>query len=368
MSCEDRVVPGVRRLSPYQPGKPIAELARELGCPEEGIIKLASNENPLGCSRRIREAIELGVNELARYPDGSGYDLRQALAGFYHLSPAQVTLGNGSNDVLEMLVRTFVAPGQSVVVSEYAFAIYALVAQAVGAGVIEVPARKYGHDLTAMLHAVTAETRMLFIANPNNPTGTSVPHAAIRSLLEAVSDQVMVVLDEAYFEYAEQGGVEASSWLQRYPNLVICRTFSKAYGLAALRVGYALSAPDVAGYLNRVRQPFNVGSLSLRAAEVALSDQDFVLQSRNANRQGRQDMAQRLQALGLSVLPSEGNFLCLGLGRPAAAVYQQLLQQGVIVRPLMGYRMPEHIRVTIGTDAENARFYQAMQQIWTQLS
>ncbi len=364
MSCEDRVVPGVRRLSPYLPGKPIAELARELGCSPEGIIKLASNENPLGCSERIHDVILQGMRDIARYPDGSGFDLRHALAKFYQLSPEQITLGNGSNDVLEMLVRTFVAPGQSVIVSEYAFAIYALVAQAVGAEVTEVPALDYGHDLEAMIQAVDHRTRMFFIANPNNPTGTSVSHAAIKAVLERIPNHVMVVLDEAYFEYADQGGINASSWLQQFSNLVICRTFSKAYGLAAMRVGYALSGQDVAGYLNRVRQPFNVGSFSLLAAQAALSDQDFVQQSRNVNRKGRLVLAKQLESLGVSVLPSEGNFLCLGLGRPAVTVYQQLLQQGVIVRPLMGYRMPEHIRVTVGTDTENARFLEAFQKIW----
>ncbi len=363
MSLQDLLPPGVRNLRPYQPGKPIAELARELGLEEDRIVKLASNENPLGCSLQVEQAIRTHAGTVARYPDGSGYELRQSLSAFYKVAPEQLTLGNGSNDLLEMIAHTFLTPAHHIVVSEYAFAIYALVAEAMGVPVTEVPARQYAHDLTAMAAAITPNTRLVFIANPNNPTGTYCTQAQLRQFMRSLSEQVLVVLDEAYLEYAEEGGVDAAQWVQDFPQLIVCRTFSKAYGLAGLRIGYAISSSEVAGYLNRVRQPFNVGTLALCAAQAALADQEFVHLGKRCNALGKVQLIQGLAKMPVDLLPAAANFLCIGLRRPGHAVFTDLLRQGVIVRPLDGYRMPQHLRISIGTESENERFLQALHQV-----
>ena len=346
----------VRAIAPYQPGKPISELARELGLAEAGIIKLASNENPLGVSPRARRAIESALADLARYPDGNGYELKQALARRCGIAAERIVLGNGSNDVLEMAARAFLAPGLEAVYSQHAFAVYPLAVQAIGASGIEVPARNYGHDLAAMGRAVTSRTRLVFIANPNNPTGTMAGARELASFLDALPREVLVVLDEAYGEYLPpEARYDSLRWLARYPNLVVTRTFSKIYGLAGLRVGYACAAAGVADLMNRVRQPFNVNSMALAAATAALEDDEFVRRSYELNRSGMREVTEGLARLKLEYIPSFGNFVTFKVG-DAAAVFGRLLKAGVIVRPVASYGMPQHLRVTIGLPSENARF------------
>jgi len=366
MSCDflNLARPGVQKLSPYVPGKPVEELAREFGLRPQDIVKLASNENPLGPSPAVREAIAAALPELTRYPDGSGFALKQALAAKSGVNTAGITLGNGSNDILELVARAFVGPEHEVVFSDHAFAVYPIVTQAVGARAVSVPAKDWGHDLDAMAAAITPSTRVVFIANPNNPTGTWIERDALEAFLDRVPENVIVVLDEAYTEYVETDDVpNGVDYLGRYSNLLVSRTFSKAYGLAALRVGYGLSHPAIADALNRVRQPFNVNSLALAAALAALEDEAYLIESRRINRIGMQQLEEGCAALGLSWIPSRGNFLAIDLGREAAPVFQGLLREGVIVRPVANYGMPSYLRVTIGLPAENQRFLDALKQV-----
>jgi histidinol-phosphate aminotransferase len=351
----------VRAIAPYQPGKPISELAREMGLEERSIVKLASNENPRGIGPRTRAAIEAAIGEIARYPDGNGFELKQALARRYHVDMGAIVLGNGSNDVLELMALAFLGPGRAAVFSQHCFAVYPLATQARGARSIVAPAKKFGHDLEAMAKAIDDETYVVWIANPNNPTGTFVRHEEIEAFLKRVPERVLVVLDEAYNEYlpAELRG-DSVKLLKRHPNLVITRTFSKAYGLAGLRVGYALAHPSVADVMNRVRQPFNVNSVALTAARAALDDMEFVARSYAENLQGLRHLEEGSSALGLDYIPSHGNFLTIKVGK-AGDIYKRLLRRGVIVRPVGGgYGLPEHLRVTIGTAEENERFLSAL--------
>ena len=351
----------VRAIAPYQPGKPIAELAREMGIEESSIVKLASNENPRGIGPRTRAAIEAAIPEIARYPDGNGFELKAALSRRYHVDPSSIVLGNGSNDVLELAALAFLGPGRAAVYSQHAFAVYPLATQARGARGIMVPARDYGHDLEAMAKAIDDETFVVWVANPNNPTGTLARSAELEAFLRRVPERVLVVLDEAYNEYlpADQRA-DTVKWLKRHPNLVLTRTFSKAYGLAGLRVGYALAHASVADVMNRVRQPFNVNSLALVAATAALDDMEFVARSYAENLQGMRQIEQGAHKLGLDFIPSFGNFITLRVGR-AAEVYKRLLKRGVIVRPVGGgYGLPEHLRITIGTAPENEKFLAAL--------
>jgi histidinol-phosphate aminotransferase len=355
---------GVQKLSPYVPGKPVDELARELDIDPARIIKLASNENPMGASPKALSAIGEALAELTRYPDGNGFDLKQRLSERYGVNPNQVTLGNGSNDILEIVARAYLAPGLNAVFSEHAFAIYPIVTQAVGAGARVAKAKEWGHDLPAMLAAIDSNTRVVFIANPNNPTGTWFGPDALADFLADVPKDVLVVLDEAYIEYAEGAELpDGLKFLAAYPNLLVSRTFSKAFGLASLRVGYALSSPVVADVLNRVRQPFNVNSLALVAACAALEDTEYVAQSRRLNEAGMQQMEDGLRKLGLSWIPSRANFIAVDLGREGASVYEGLLREGVIVRPIAGYGMPNHLRVSIGLPSENSRFLEALSKV-----
>ena len=358
------LAPGyVRAIAPYQPGKPIAELAREFGLDPAAIIKLASNENPLGPSPLAIEAIEQALPELARYPDGNGFELKTALARHYRVNPDQIVLGNGSNDVLELAARVFLAPGREAVYSQHAFAVYPLVVQAAGAAGIETPAREFGHDLNAMLKAITPRTRMVFIANPNNPTGTLLGSAELLAFLRALPGHVIAVLDEAYLEYLPDAlRVDSIAWLAQFPNLIVARTFSKAYGLAGLRVGYAFAQRDVADLMNRVRQPFNVNSLALAAAAAALDDHEFVRRSFELNQAGMRQITQGLERLGLVHIPSFANFVSFRVA-DAGGVFQRLLGRGVIVRPIANYGLPDHLRVSIGLDRENARFLETLAQV-----
>jgi histidinol-phosphate aminotransferase len=359
--CE-HALPYVRSIAPYQPGKPIQELAREMGLEESGIIKLASNENPLGMSPKARAAAQTALAESGRYPDGNGFDLKAALSGRYAVSRDSIVLGNGSNDVLELAARAFLAPGTSAAYSQHAFAVYPLVTQATGAAGIEVPAREFGHDLNAMAKALRGDTRMVFVANPNNPTGTWVDPEGVLAFLKRVPRDVLVVLDEAYNEYLpEADQADSARWIERFPNLLVSRTFSKAYGLAGLRIGFGLARPEVADLLNRVRQPFNVNSLAQAAAVAALDDQAFVRQSLETNAAGMRQLTGGFQRLGLQWVASRANFISFRAGK-AMQVYQQLLRLGVIVRPIAAYGMPEHLRVTIGLESENTRFLQALER------
>ncbi|MNM67288.1 Histidinol-phosphate aminotransferase 2 [compost metagenome] len=366
MSCDFLALaqPGVQKLSPYVPGKPVDELARELDLDPASIVKLASNENPLGPSPKVLEAIRAELVELTRYPDGNGFELKSRLAARCGVTTAQVTLGNGSNDILDLVARAYLAPGPNAVFSQYAFAVYPISTQAVGAQGKVVPAKDWGHDLEAMLSAIDANTRVVFIANPNNPTGTWFGPDALARFLEQVPENVLVVLDEAYIEYAEGDELpDGLKYLDAHPNLLVSRTFSKAYGLASLRVGYAISTPQVADVLNRVRQPFNVNSLALAAACAALGDSDYLAEGRRINDLGMVQLEDGFRRLGLNWIPSKGNFIAVDLGRDAAPIYQALLAEGVIVRPVGGYGMPNHLRISIGLPEENARCLEALTKV-----
>jgi histidinol-phosphate aminotransferase len=350
----------IRAIAPYQPGKPISELAREMGLDENRIIKLASNENPRGVSPKAKAAIERELAGLSRYPDGNAFELKAALARRYGVREEGIVVGNGSNDLLELAAGTFLAPGTAAVYAQHTFAVYPLATQARGAKGIVVPAKKYGHDLPAMLASITPETRVVFIANPNNPTGTFVRGDELEAFLNRAPKDVAVVLDEAYTEYLPaESRYDSVAWLKQYPNLIVTRTFSKVYGLAGLRVGFGLMQAPVADLLNRVRQPFNVNSLALAAAVAALDDREFVAESHAMNRAGMARLERGFGALGLETIPSVANFVSFRVPH-AAAVYQKLLRQGVIVRPLAGYGMPDHLRVTIGLPEENERFLEAL--------
>jgi histidinol-phosphate aminotransferase len=357
----------VRSIAPYVIGKPIGELTRELGLPESEIVKLASNENPLGPSPLAVEAIRKSLGDLWLYPDGNGHDLKAAIARRHGVQPRQVTLGNGSNDLLVLLAEAFLTAESSAVYSQYAFAIYALAVQETGARAIVVPAlppghpMALGHDLEAMLAAIDSGTRLVYIANPNNPTGTWNTPAQVRAFLERVPAEVVVALDEAYFEYARRVDCpDGMELVARFPNLVVLRTFSKAHALAGVRVGYAISHPEVADMLNRVRQPFNVGIPGLVAAEASLGDAGQTQRALQLVEQGLGQLGAALPGLGVKLHPTAGNFVLADVGRPGQAVYERLLRRGVIVRPVGGYGLPQCLRITIGTAAQNERLIAAL--------
>ena len=358
----DLCAPGIPGLNPYIPGKPISELERELGISQS--IKLASNENPLGPCKQAKAVIHGQLDELALYPDGSAFALSRALAEKHDVDADAITLGNGSNDVLDMIARVFLSQGKEAIFSQYAFAVYPIVTQAVGAAAKIAPAVDYGHDLDAMLSLVSANTRVIFIANPNNPTGTWLPADDLLGFLRAVSKDIIVVIDEAYFEYVQHDDYpDSSTWLNEFDNLVVTRTFSKAYGLAALRIGYSLSHPDVADLLNRVRQPFNVNSLAQSAALAALNDQQHLVDSVEVNLKGMQQFERAFNEMGLKWIPSVGNFICVDLGQDAAPIDKLLLKQGVITRPVGNYGKPTHLRISIGLPEQNERCINALKQV-----
>lgn len=361
-------VSGVQGLTPYVPGKPIEELERELGVTDA--LKLASNENPLGASPKAREAVLASLDELASYPDGNGLALKSVLARRLDLQVDQITLGNGSNEILELVARAYLGPGREAVFPAHAFAIYPLVTRAVGAEsrvtAVNPPghAQPYGCDLDALLAGINERTRVVFLANPNNPTGTWLEHDEVRRLLEAVPASVLVVLDEAYVEYAEVPGYgPALDLLARFPNLIVTRTFSKVYGLAALRIGYSVSNPQVAEILNRVRQPFNTNTLAQAAAVAALDDREHVGASVRMNTAGLEQLGTAFDARGLAHIPSAANFISVDVGRDADIVYQALLREGVIVRPIANYGLPRHLRITVGREQDNARVVAALDRV-----
>jgi histidinol-phosphate aminotransferase len=365
-SLKDRLQPHILDIQPYPPGKPISELQRELGVSH--VIKLASNENPLGCSPRATAAIQNNLKEVARYPDGNAYYLKKALSEFTGRSEEEVLIGNGSNEVLELIARTFCGPGDEIIYSQYAFAVYAISAQVVGATGVEVPAKDYGHDLAAMANAVTPKTKVIYLANPNNPTGTLFNREAWERFIQSVPENVIVVLDEAYLEYVEDSDYpNGLDYLDQYPNLVLTRTFSKAYGLASLRVGYLLASKEIVSYINRLRMPFNVNHFALAAAEAALQDRVFVEKGVLVNQQGMEALTEFLNEAGVRYIPSSANFITIEVGPQALEIYQKLLENGIIVRPLGNYHLPNHLRVSIGTPSEMRKFIMAFREVMTGL-
>lgn len=362
-------VPGVQGLEPYQPGKPMSELERELGIRD--IVKLASNENPLGPSPRVLEAIRNSLADISRYPDGNGYALKNSLAKKYTVEIDQITLGNGSNDVLELIARTFLNAEKKAIYSQHAFAIYSLVVQVVGAKSIVVGAfdgsaegQPFGHDLETMAQQITEECAVVFIANPNNPTGTYCGYSELKHFIESAPERLVIVVDEAYFEYVEKEDYPNTvELLDSHPGLVVTRTFSKAYGLAGLRVGYAISSSEIAQLLNRVRQPFNVNSLALISAEAALSDQDYIDLAKKTNSKGLNQLIRGFEKIGIDYIPSVGNFICFNCMQDAIPIYQGLLRQGIIVRPIANYGLPRHLRVSVGIERENNQFLTALESI-----
>ena len=361
MNYSELAPPYIRAIAPYQPGKPISELERELGI--SGIVKLASNENPLGCSPLAMAAMQGALKSIALYPDGNGFELKDALSKRYGVEHASIVLGNGSNDMLELAARAFLSVGDKAVYSDHAFAVYPLATQAVGATGISVAAINFGHDLKAMLKAaVEQQAKLVFIANPNNPTGTFLKAEDLLAFLRALPANILVVLDEAYNEYLPvECRYDSVPWLRDFPNLIISRTFSKAYGLAGLRVGYAFANAQVADMMNRVRQPFNVNSVAQAAAVAALRDEEFVRRTNELNRCGMAQITAGLHGLGLEFIPSFGNFVSFKIAG-AARMYRRLLELGVIVRPIASYDMPEYLRVSIGTENENEKFLSVLQQ------
>jgi histidinol-phosphate aminotransferase len=356
----------VRAIAPYQAGKPIAEVAREFGLDEAAIVKLASNENPFGVPESSKQAMAAAVADLGRYPDANGFDLKAALAKRYDVPADWITLGNGSNDILEIAAHAFVQRGEAIVYAQYSFAVYALATQGVGARAIVVPAVDHGHDLDAMLAAIDVDTRLVFIANPNNPTGTFIPAPRIEAFLDKVPADVIVVLDEAYNEFlAPEHQFESAQWVRKYPNLLVSRTFSKAYGLAGLRVGFGIAQPAVTDLMNRIRQPFNVNSLAQAAAVAALNDKEFLAKGAANNTAGYNQLTYAFKALGLQYVPSFGNFVLVKVGEDdgaGARVNLALLKQGVIVRPVGNYGLPQWLRISIGLPEENAVFIDALKK------
>lgn len=369
MDVKDLAVPKkIAALAPYQAGKPIEELAREFNLDPARIVKLASNENPLGMPESARQAALEALAPCARYPDPNAYYLKEALGKHYGVPLDWLTLGNGSNNILNLIAGAFLEPGTAAVYAEHAFTVYKLAVQASGARHLMVPAKEYGHDLEAMRRAVDADTRVVFVANPNNPTGTFVPgpeiEAFVAALYQAHGQRVLVVLDEAYNEYLPpELRYNSIELVQRYPNLIVTRTFSKAYALAGLRVGFAVAHPNVTDYLNRVREPFNVSIPAQAAAIAVLHDHDFLARSYQLNRDGLAQFAQAFSELKLRYVPSYGNFVLLHLGPRAAEINQALLQRGVIVRPVTGDGLPEWLRVSVGLPDENQVFLTALREI-----
>ncbi|MEX0899923.1 MAG: histidinol-phosphate transaminase [Gammaproteobacteria bacterium] len=358
----ERALPGVQKLQPYEPGKPIAELKRELGL--DDIVKLASNENPLGASPRALAAVRDALSDVSLYPDGNGFELKHALAEHHAIDTACITLGSGSDHIIELIARAFLAPGRNAVMSQYGFAVYAIVTQAAGAELRVAEAADYCHDLKTIASLVDADTRVVFLANPNNPTGTWFDARSLDDLLATVPADTLVVIDEAYFEYVNEPGYpDSRALLDEHPNLVVMRTFSKAHGLAGLRVGYALASPVVTDLLNRVRLSFNPNALAQVAAVAAIEDTDHVHKTVVLNRAERVRVDEGLRELGLATIPSVCNFVSVEVGRPAREVFKALLAEGVIVRPLDGYGLPQHVRVSVGLPRENDRLLAAMKKV-----
>ena len=361
----------IQAIAPYVGGRPISEVAREYGLDESKIVKLASNENPLGMPQSAKEAMLKAANDLGRYPDSNGFELKNVLSERLGVPADWITLGNGSNDILELAARAVAQFGDEVIFSRHAFAVYPLATQAVGAKAIEVaPTDAYGHDLIAMLQAVKAsgdKAKLVFVANPNNPTGSYLAAKEIEDFLMAVPAHVVVVLDEAYNEYlTPEQRYDAIAWVKRFPNMILSRSFSKAYGLAGLRIGYGVAQPPLTDLLNRIRQPFNVNSLAQAAAIAAFQDSAFLQQGFELNRAGLAQLTQAFDELGLTYLPSAGNFVLVKVGDDdgaGARINLALLKCGIIVRPVGNYGLPQWLRISIGLPEENAAFIAVLRNI-----
>ena len=360
MDLKKIVNKGINDLSPYEPGKPIEDLERELGI--KNAVKLASNENPVGPSPKVLQSIENILKNTHRYPDGNATKLKEVIGRKFSIKPNQVTIGNGSNDIIEFIARSFLGTDDSAIYSEHAFAVYPLVVKAVGAEGIEVPAKNFSHDLDAMLDSIKSNTKIIFIANPNNPTGSFIGRAEILKFLDKVPEDIIVLLDQAYFDYSsfEDSDVDFDI-LNNYPNLVMSRSFSKAYGLAGFRIGYSVSSEDIANYLNRVRQPFNANSLALFAAEQAIEDEEFMNKCLQLNLEQKKVLYKGLESLGFHCLPSKGNFISFDCKEDSTGLFNRLLSQGVIVRTLGVYKMPNFLRVSVGLPEENLIFLEKLQ-------
>ena len=362
MDLEKIVNKGINELSPYEPGKPIEDLERELGI--QNAIKLASNENPVGPSPRVLQMIDKVLKDTHRYPDGNATKLKEIISRKFKVNASQVTIGNGSNDIIEFIARTFLSTDDSAIYSEHAFAVYPLVVKAVGAEGIEVPAKNYSHDLQAILKAIKNNTKIIFIANPNNPTGSFIESTELLDFLNKVPENIIVLLDQAYFDYSsyEDNDVDFQI-LNDFPNLVMSRSFSKAYGLAGFRIGYSVSSEGLANYLNRVRQPFNANSLALFAAEQALEDVEFMNKCLELNLEQKEVLYKGLETLGFHCLPSKGNFLSFDCREDSTKLFNKLLNQGVIVRTLGVYKMPSFLRVSVGLPEENLIFLEKLKLV-----
>lgn len=363
MSSPLAINPALAGLPTYQPGRPIEEVARELGLPAEDIIKLASNENPLGPSPLALAAMEKALPQLHLYPDGNAFYLKQKLAAKLGLPPANLMLGNGSNEIIEFIGHALMAPGSEVIVSQYSFAIYPIMARMFGASVRTVPAHNYGHDLPAMLRAITPQTRVLFVANPNNPTGTLAPAGQVLELVRNVPSHVLLAMDEAYLEFLDEP-VDLVPMIrdQSQPNLLLMRTFSKIYGLAGLRLGYGIGPAELVAACEKVRQPFNLNTMAQVAALAALDDLEHVNRTRQNNRAGLAFFEQAFKQWPLEYVPSAANFILVRVG-DGQRVFVEMQKRGVIVRPMGGYQLPEFIRISIGTPAENERCLAALRQV-----
>lgn len=349
-------------ITPYAPGKPIEEVQREFGLKE--VIKLASNENPLGPSPKAKKAIAGALDEISQYPDGAGYYLKQKLAKKLKVKPEWLVLSNGSDELSDMIMTAYVPKSGNVVFSAHDFISYKLGAMMVGASFHEAPLKDWHVDPDALLSAVDKKTKLVCIANPSNPVGTYMPKKELEYFLEKLPEDVLCLLDEAYFEYVKKRDYpDSMKYVKKYPNLIVARTFSKAYGLAGMRVGYAAAHPEVIQNLDRVRPPFNVNRLALVAAEAALEDATHLKKSCEVNDKGRKSLEEGFTKMGLDFVPSVTNFILVDLQRNGAEVCQQLLQQGVIARPVAGYGLPNHVRVSIGKPLENRRFLAALKSV-----
>jgi histidinol-phosphate aminotransferase len=363
MSLPFAVNPALQNLPVYQPGRPIEEVARELGLPPGEIIKLASNENPLGPSPAALAAMRHVLDHLHLYPDGNAFYLKQSLARKLHLEPENLILGNGSNEIIEFTGHALMGPGVDVVVSQYCFAIYPIVARLFGAQVSTVPALRYGHDLRAMLEAITPQTKVLFVANPNNPTGTLAPSQEVLRLIENVPPSVVLVMDEAYFEFLEEP-LDLLPLIRsgERKNLLLMRTFSKIFGLAGLRLGYGIGHPELIASLEKIRQPFNINSVAQAGALAALTDQEHLEKTRGNNTRGLQLLQDAFRKMKLEFVPSFANFVLVRVG-DGSRVFTELQKLGVITRPMAGYGLPEWIRISVGTEAENIRCLQSLAKV-----
>jgi histidinol-phosphate aminotransferase len=354
--------PSLSNIQPYEPGKPESQLIRELNLSTQQIVKLNSNESLWEAAPAIKHHLS-NIQNIHSYPDGNGFELKQTIAKLHNISPQHITLGNGSNDILELIARAFLCPNTSAIYAQHSFIVYHLVTLTQQARGIKVPASNYGHNLTAMLQAIEKETKIIFIANPNNPTGTFIPYEQIKDFLKAVPKHILVVLDEAYYDYLPKKEQEDSiAWLEEFANLIIVRTLSKIYGLASLRLGYALSHPDLSDLFNRVRPPFNTNTIAQECGVIALQEQDFIQEVASQTLIQKTRLESEFNKLNIRYIPSLGNFLCTEFA-DAPYIHQKLSEHGILVRPIGGYELPNHLRITVGQERDNKRLLKILEQL-----